>query len=204
MILGQAIYALIFGLLWRYMRGITYSDLGAPKPLDWVTGKYPFALYMAGLHYLFLTEMWQHSLALAAALVWAVAAGWGRGFLSFHGNQLDFEVYDKPDEYSWRRDKPAAWTYNFLVGGAPNPEKPSSMRLYGQLWMTFDALVRFAPLVAVGAYFGNPIFLLALPLLAVAFGASYRLAGLWWPKKGYMDICEIVSGICIGLVVAYV
>jgi hypothetical protein len=202
-----AAYILIFGLLWRFMRGITYSDYGAPKPLDWITGKYPYALYMAGLHYLFLTDMWQHSVALAVALMWAVAFGWGRGFLAIHGNQRAPEVYESPKGQKWWKDRPAQWVYKKLTDGIPNPDKPSSMRLYGQLWMTSDALVRFAPLVAVGAYFTNPLLLSSLPLLAVAFGASYRLAGLLWRKdsdKAAMHFAEIASGLCVGLVAAYV
>lgn len=199
-----AAYIITFGLLWRYMRGITCSDYGAPKWLDWITGKYPYALYMAGLHYLLFTDMWQHSAADAAALIFAVMLGWRRGLLTIHGNQLHFEVYDSPDGYTWWKDRPAKWVYRKLTDGTPNPDSPSSMRLYGQLWMTFDALVRFAPLVAVGAYFNTPYMLLSLVPLAVAFGASYRLAGLLWPRKGYMDVAEIASGLCVGLVAAYV
>lgn len=200
-------YAIIFALLWRYMRGITYSDYGAPKWLDWITGKYPYALYMAGLHYLFLTDTWNHGTAYAAALIFAVMLGWKRGFLAMHGNQLHFEVYESPDGYSWWRDRPAQWVYKKITDGTPNPDKPSSMRLYGQIWMTFDALVRFAPLVAAGAYFSNPLLVLVLPLLAVAFGASYRFAGLFWRKDGdalAVNVSELLSGLCVGMVAAYV
>lgn len=207
MILAQAIYAIIFALLWRFMRGITYSDYGAPKWLDWITGKYPYALYMAGLHYLLFTDMWQHSVAVAAALCWAVAFGWGRGFLAIHGNQMTPEIYDSPKGQKWWKDRPAQWVYRKITDGTPNPDKPSSMRLYGQLWMTFDALVRFAPLVAVGAYFNTPFMLLLLIPLAVAFGASYRLAGVLWREdsdKAAMHFAEIASGLCVGLVAAYV
>lgn len=185
------LFVLIFGTLYRYMRGV---DWGSNKVLRFLSGKYSYAAYV-GLALGLIQQDWILGVITAIGMAILVSKSWS--FLVLHGDKPDY-AKDYPairDAFWW--SKLINWYY---------PKTYRQKRLYGLMHMTLRGGIYILPMAIAYGVYAHSLFSLSITfVVGLLMGLVYYLVGFGYPRL-QVKHAEMVYGLVLmgGLVAATV